>query len=65
MANLGQLVRYIKTTEHDELELCPATKLENRECTLNIETWVDSDWAGCETTAEAPVAGPFSGAATA
>jgi hypothetical protein len=50
MAKLRHLIRYSKATEQDELELCPAIKLENRECTLDIVTWVDSDWAGCVQT---------------
>ena len=47
LAKLRHLIRYIKTTGHDELERCPAIKLESRESAFDIVTWVNSGWAGC------------------
>ena len=46
MANIKHLIRYLKTTEHDELELCPSIKLESRQSTFDVVTWADSEWAG-------------------
>eukprot|EP00971_Amphidinium_carterae_P076506 1510972-Amphidinium_carterae.1 len=51
LKNLKQLLRYIKGTIHYKLTLAPkATYNEKNEIRVDIESFVDSDWAGYNTT---------------
>eukprot|EP00971_Amphidinium_carterae_P207429 4115588-Amphidinium_carterae.2 len=51
LKNLKQLLRYIKGTTHYKLTLAPkATYNERNEIQVDIESFTDSDWAGCNST---------------
>eukprot|EP00971_Amphidinium_carterae_P218542 4337843-Amphidinium_carterae.1 len=51
LKNLKQLLRYIKGTIHYKLTLAPkATYTEKNEIQVDIESFADSDWAGCNAT---------------
>eukprot|EP00971_Amphidinium_carterae_P343997 6484085-Amphidinium_carterae.6 len=51
LKNLKQLLRYIKGTMHYKVILAPkALHNEKKEIQVNIDSFADSDWAGCNTT---------------
>eukprot|EP00971_Amphidinium_carterae_P307335 6107723-Amphidinium_carterae.1 len=51
LKNLNQLLRYINGTIHYKVILAPkALYNEKNEIQVNIQSFADSDWAGCNTT---------------
>eukprot|EP00971_Amphidinium_carterae_P271919 5396214-Amphidinium_carterae.1 len=51
LKNLKQLLCYIKGTIHYKLTIAPnATYNEKNEIQVNIESFADNDWAGCNST---------------
>eukprot|EP00971_Amphidinium_carterae_P199452 3958326-Amphidinium_carterae.1 len=51
LKNLKQLLRYIKSTIHCKLTLAPkAAYNAKNEIQVDVESFADSDWAGCNTT---------------
>ena len=44
------LLRYIAGTKGHCQRLCPNVTLESSNCTLDLDCYVDSDWAGCRST---------------
>ena len=44
------LLRYIVGTKDHCQRLCPNVTLESSNCTLDLDCYVDSDWAGCRST---------------
>ena len=44
------LLRYIAGTKDHCQRLCPNVTLESSNCTLDLDCYVDSDWAGCRRT---------------
>eukprot|EP00971_Amphidinium_carterae_P108425 2146994-Amphidinium_carterae.1 len=51
LKNLKQLLRYVKGTIHYRVNLSPKVEYnEQREIKVEIESFADSDWAGCNTT---------------
>eukprot|EP00971_Amphidinium_carterae_P263863 5235072-Amphidinium_carterae.2 len=51
LKNLKQLLRYIKGTMNYKLTLSPkATYNEKNEIQVDIQSFADSEWAGCNTT---------------
>eukprot|EP00971_Amphidinium_carterae_P152713 3026955-Amphidinium_carterae.1 len=51
MKNLKQLLRYIKGTIHYRVHLAPKVRYNDRqEIKVDIESYADSDWAGCNAT---------------
>eukprot|EP00971_Amphidinium_carterae_P106580 2111287-Amphidinium_carterae.1 len=50
LKNLKQLLMYIKGTIHYRVHLRPTVKYNDRqEIKVDIESYADSDWAGCNT----------------
>ena len=47
---LKHLMRYLKGTLHYKSFIKPIEKLANCAATLDLQVYVDSDWAGCSTT---------------
>eukprot|EP00438_Fugacium_kawagutii_P021963 Skav208059 [mRNA] locus=scaffold1124:307567:309060:- [translate_table: standard] len=50
VAKVKHLLRHIAGTKDHCQRLCPSTMLSNADCTLDIDCFVDSDWAGCRST---------------
>ena len=44
------LLRYIAGTKDHCQRLCPNVTLESSNCTLDLDCYVKSDWAGCKST---------------
>eukprot|EP00971_Amphidinium_carterae_P212986 4227223-Amphidinium_carterae.1 len=51
LKNLKQLLRYVKGTIHYRVNLSPKVEY-NEQCKIkvDIESFADGDWAGCNTT---------------
>ena len=47
---MKHLLRYIAGTKDHSQRLCPNVTLESSNCTLDLDCYVDSDWAGCRST---------------
>eukprot|EP00971_Amphidinium_carterae_P248602 4934940-Amphidinium_carterae.1 len=51
LKNLNQLLRYIQGTIHYRVHLAPKVEHNDQhEIKVDIESFADSDWAGCNTT---------------
>ena len=47
---MKHLLRYITGTKDHCQRLCPNVTLESSNCTLDLDCYVDSNWAGCRST---------------
>ena len=50
ITKVKHLLRYIVGTKDHCQRLCPNVTLESSNCTLDLDCYVDSDWAGCRST---------------
>ena len=50
VAKLKHLLRYVNGTKDFVQRLRPAMTLSSGDCTLDLDRFVDSDWAGCNRT---------------
>ena len=50
ITKVKHLLRYIAGTKDHCQRLCPNVTLESSNCTLDLDCYVDSDWAGCRST---------------
>ena len=50
ITKVKHLLRYIAGTKDYCQRLCPNVTLESSNCTLDLDCYVDSDWAGCRST---------------
>ena len=50
VAKLKHLLRYLIGTKMCVLRLRPSYQLSDGNCSLDVNVYVDSDWAGCSTT---------------
>eukprot|EP00438_Fugacium_kawagutii_P003018 Skav203149 [mRNA] locus=scaffold626:61922:63415:+ [translate_table: standard] len=50
VTKVKHLLRYISGTKDHCQRLCPCTMLSGSDCTVDIDCFVDSDWAGCRAT---------------
>ena len=50
ITKVKHLQRYIAGTKDYCQRLCPNVTLESSNCTLDLDCYVDSDWAGCRST---------------
>eukprot|EP00438_Fugacium_kawagutii_P035573 Skav206146 [mRNA] locus=scaffold2285:21167:21949:+ [translate_table: standard] len=50
VTKVKHLLRYIAGTKDHCQRLCPDMMLSDSDCTLDIDCFVDSEWAGCRTT---------------
>ena len=50
VAKLKHLLRYVNGTKDFVQRLRPAMTLSSGDCTLDLDCFVDSDWAGCNRT---------------
>ena len=50
VTKVKHLLRYISGTRDHCQRLNPSVTLSDSDCTLDIDCYVDSDWAGCKTT---------------
>ena len=50
IAKVKCLLRYIAGTKDHCQRLCPNVTLETSNCTLDLDCYVDSDWARCRRT---------------
>ena len=50
VTKVKHLLRYISGTRDHCQRLCPSVTMSDLDCTLDIDCYVDSDWAGCRTT---------------
>ena len=50
VTKVKHLLRYIAGTKEHCQRLCPSMTLSDSDCQLDIDCYVDSDWAGCRST---------------
>ncbi len=50
ISQVKHLLRYIAGTKDHCQRLCPNVALESSNCTLDLDCYVDSHWAGCRST---------------
>ena len=50
LSKLKHLLRYIRGTENYQFIIRPNIQLSGSDCTLDLDVYCDSDWAGCSRT---------------